>query len=91
VSKAKEVSDDALKKLVLRQQRAIAAGKRGYKLSDQITDELAEHMKAGRVVDLGGGRVAKLKDKFADANRVGYGGAVRRFEVEVTEAADVKL
>jgi len=87
----KELSEEVLRKLVLRQQRAIAAGKRGYKLSDTLTDELALHLAAGRAVSLGNGRVARLKDKFASANRVGYGGAVRRFEVEVTEAEDVKL
>ncbi len=92
MSKPKEkVSDDQLKKMVLRQQRAIAAGKRGYKLSDELTEQLCEHLKDGRSVPLGNGRVARMKDRFADTNKVGYGGAVRRFEVEVTEAEDVKL
>lgn len=91
VKKEPKPSDDQLKKLIVRQQRAIAAGKRGYKLSDELTDQLVEHLKDGRVVELGGGRVAVLTDKFAQKNRVGYGGAVRRYEVEVAEAQDVKL
>jgi len=82
-------SEEQLKKLVARQQRAIAAGKRGYKLSDLLTDQLAEHLKDGQTVDMGGGRVAKVNDKFAATNRVGYGGAVRRYEVEVVEAEDI--
>ncbi len=91
MSKAKGLTDEQLAKLITRQQRAIAAGKRGYKISDQLTDELALHMRDGRTVDLGKGRVGRLNDRFASASRVGYGGAVRRFEVEVTEAEDVKL
>jgi hypothetical protein len=86
-----ELTDEALKKMILRQQRAIAAGKKGYKLSDELTDLLLEHMKDGRVVPLGNGRAARMKDRYADTNKVGYGGAVRRFEVEVKDAEDVKL
>ena len=86
-----KLSDDELKKRILRQQRAIAAGKRGYKTSDELTDGLVEAMKDGRTIPLGNGRAARLVDKFAEKNRVGYGGAVRRYEVEVIEATDVKL
>jgi hypothetical protein len=82
-------TDAELVRLVVRQQRAIAMGKRGYKLSDQLTDELTKHMREGRAVPLALGCVARLKDKFAETNRVGYGGAVRRFEIEVSQAEDV--
>jgi hypothetical protein len=89
--KKTELSDDALKKLIVRQQRAIAAGKKGYKLSDTLTDQLSLHLAEGRAVEMGNGRVARLKDKFLTATRVGYGGAVRRYEVEVEDGGDVKL
>jgi len=81
--------------LILSQQKALEAGKLGYKRSDELIDELAAEVAAGRLtldqaVDLGNGQTGKLVDRFAAGkNKVGYGGAVRRFEVEVSRAADV--
>lgn len=76
------------------QQRALEAGKAGYKRADELLDELEADMKSGIIklnkpVDLGNGQTAVLSDKFAEKSRVGAGLSVRRYEVEISRAADV--
>jgi len=40
-------------------------------------------------VNLGNGQVGRLIDRFAEKSKVGYGGAARRYEVEISRAEDV--
>jgi len=79
---------------MLAQQRALEAGKAGYKKADQLVDELVAEAEAGRIevgapIDLGNGLVGRLIDKFEGKNKVGYGGAARRYDVEISRADDI--
>jgi len=90
----RKLSDKVIAKKMLDQQRALEAGKLSYKMSDQILDELEQEVAAGNLklddaIDLGNGQVGRLVDRFAEKNKVGYGGACRRFEVKVSRADDI--
>jgi hypothetical protein len=79
---------------ILAQQRALEAGKAGYKRSDELLEELEADMKAGRIrlgesIALGDGTVGRLLDRFAEKSKVGAGLSVRRYEVEISRADDV--
>lgn len=81
-------------KRFLDQQRALEAGKAGYKRSDELLEELEAEVKVGRLeldhpVPLGNGQVGRLIDRFAEKSKVGAGLSVRRYEVEITRADDL--
>lgn len=71
------------------QQRALEAGKAGYKQADTYLDELQEELKVDVPVDIGNGEYGILRDKFAGKTRIGAGLSVRRYEIEITRAQDV--
>jgi hypothetical protein len=81
--------------LITKQQRALKSGKAGYKKSDAKLDKLEALIKAGELkldewVKLPNGDEGRVIDRFATTNKVGYGGAARRYEVEVRSADGVK-
>jgi hypothetical protein len=61
--------------------RALESGKRAYKRSDRLFDELLLEMEPGQIVEVGGKRV-RLKDK---GHRFNVGLNARRFEFEVLD------
>jgi len=79
---------------MLAQQRALEAGKAGYKRADELTDELIVELRAGRIrlnepIPLGNGTVGILIDKFEEKDRIGAGLSVRRFDVVIERASDI--
>jgi hypothetical protein len=95
LSKAvRELSKHQTARKMIAQQRALEVGKAGYKKSDDIIDQLVEDVDAGRLtigefIDLPGGDKGRLIDTFDGKTKKGYGGAVRRYEVEIVKADDI--
>jgi hypothetical protein len=76
--------------LAERHLRALEAGKAGYKAADQLLDELiTAGAPVGQPIQLRSGEVVTIKDRFANTNKVGYGGAARRYEIDVERAKDI--
>jgi hypothetical protein len=76
--------------LLEQQIRALEAGKAGYKKSDELLDTLINlGAPIGQPIPLKSGEVATINDRFAAKNKVGYGGAVRRYDVDVERASDI--
>lgn len=76
--------------LMERHLRALEAGKAGYKAADlALDDAIAAGAPVGEPIKLASGEVVRIKDRFANTNRVGYGGAARRYEVDVERAEDI--
>lgn len=88
MSKASMKKSESPGDLIAKQQRALKTGKAGYKKSDAKLEKLeglisAGELKLGEWVKLPNGDEGRVIDRFAETNKVGYGGAARRYEVEV--------
>jgi len=95
MSKSATKKPESAGDLITKQQRALKSGKAGYKKSDAKLDKLEALISAGELqpgewVKLPNGDEGRVIDRFAETNKVGYGGAARRFEVEVRGADGVK-
>jgi hypothetical protein len=56
-----------------------------YTKSDPILDELVERLRNGALVPLTDRKFARLRDNFADRNKVYRAHGISRFEIEVFE------
>lgn len=72
--------------LVAKHLRALSAGKKAYKRSDVLLDEIEKQMEPEQIVKLPSGVSVKFVDKFAGKNRVNVGMNCRRYEFEEIEA-----
>ena len=61
------------------------AAKRGYDRADRILAEIALETEPGTPIQLSAHRTARLIDKFAERKTLWGHGAVRPYEIEVTE------
>jgi hypothetical protein len=94
MSKAAPKKAKSLAQLFLDQQRALEAGKAGYQRADFLLELLEAEMQAGRLkvgapIDLGNGQTGVFRDKFAEKSTTSTGMKVRRYEVEISRAADI--
>lgn len=73
--------------LVARHLRLLASGKKNYKKSDVLLDELEKQLEPGQIVKLPNGTSVKFVDKFAGKNRMNVGMNARRYEFEEVTTA----
>lgn len=71
--------------LVKRYLRAKDSGRKAYKRSDALMEEIAKAMKPGEDVPISEKLKARLKDNFAEKGIVWTPCAARRWELEVVD------
>lgn len=82
---AKRLSEDEFRKLIEKFLKAKDRGKKGYSQADALLEQLlAGGLEPGKKIPLAAGRVAELKDLFAEKNKVFKPCGVGRFELAVS-------
>jgi len=75
-----------LAKLVEKYLRTKESAKRGYARADRLLLEIAKQVDPGAPIQLTAHRVARVIDKFASREIQWGHGAVRPYEIEVSES-----
>jgi hypothetical protein len=83
------MKDPEIKKRIRRYLKALETGKAGYKMANDLLEELIGELRVGENVALDRNQVAQLVDKFAVTNRVGAGLGVNRYEIQVSRASNI--
>lgn len=71
-----------LPKAVQRQISTLNSGKKGYKKSDALMDQLEKELEPGQIVILPNGKKVRFVDQWAGKSKVNAGMNVRRFAFE---------
>jgi len=66
--------------------RSKALARKHYERADRLLAEILPDLKKGAEIPLAGGKRAKLKDNFADANKVFRSHGIARYELEIIES-----
>lgn len=85
-AKAKKARSLDVAQAITDYRRARAIGHRYYDRADRLLDLIVQNVKVGEQIPLPRGKIAVLKDNFANANKVFRSHGIPRYELEVTEA-----
>ena len=73
--------------LIKQYRQRMAIGAKCYAQADDLLNELLAKLKPGKRVKIGDGLWAVVIDRFADSNKVWQPVGVRRFELQLQDAA----